>query len=313
VHVVRALLAAWIAEPAPDPAARKLIDRLVRTMQVRSPLAADIARRVAFRWFRWPEAQAARAAALAGVPGELRAMAAMADGPERERRVAALVDIPEPLDGFLAERIIGQRSAREPMLEVSARWHYGLQDMRSLRAFELAGRPFVVCDYNLEIRPNRASATTAVVTVGRFGELADGGRLLVDLIAQLEAVPDGHVRVADLYLTWPGAPATAQDRSAALHAALVSSGIVDQVRRIVVGVAGYDQGGPRIEYFTFRRRLATGSGQFTEDALVRGVHPLVGRRLNLWRLQNFHVTRVIDQAAAGWRTRSPAASCCTTA
>ena len=107
----------------------------------------------------------------------------MPDGPERERRIAALVDIPQPLDGFLADRSLGEWPAREPMLEVSARRHYGLQDMQSLRAFEVAGRPFVVCDYNLEIQPNRASATTAVVTVGRFDELVAGSRLCADLCA----------------------------------------------------------------------------------------------------------------------------------
>ena len=149
-----------------------------------------MAHSVAFCWFHWPEAEAARAAALAGVPGELRALAGMRDGPERERRIAALVDIPQPLDGLLAERVSGQWSAREPMLEVSARWHYGLQDMRSLRTFELAGRPFVACDYNLEIQPNRVSATTAVITVGRFDELVAGGRLAADLCAQLKAAPD---------------------------------------------------------------------------------------------------------------------------
>ena len=30
--------------------------------------------------------------------------------------------------------------------------------------------------------------------------------------------------------------------------------------------------------------MATGTGEFTEDTLIRGVHPLVGRRLHLWRL-----------------------------
>jgi acetyl/propionyl-CoA carboxylase alpha subunit/acetyl-CoA carboxylase carboxyltransferase component len=297
VQVIRALLTAWITEPAPVEA-HGLIDRLVRALEGRAPLAADVARALAFRWFRWPEAQAVRAVALAGVPGELTALAGMPDGPERERRIAALVDIPQSLDGFLAERICGQWSAREPMLEVSARWHYGLQDMRSPRAFDIAGRPFVVCDYNLEIQPNRASPTTAVVTVGRFGELVADGQLAASLRAQLRAAPRGHVRVADLYLTWDNAPASTEERSAALHEALASSGIAAEVRRIVVGVSSRDRGGRRIEYFTFRRRVATGSGEFAEDALVRGVHPLVGRRLHLWRLQNFHVTRTTDPAAA---------------
>jgi acetyl/propionyl-CoA carboxylase alpha subunit/acetyl-CoA carboxylase carboxyltransferase component len=297
VQAVCALLTAWMAEAAPVVHARGLVDRLVRALRVRSPLAADMAHRVAFCWFHWPEAEAARTAALAGVPGELRALADMPDGPERERRIAALVDIPQPLDGFLGERVSHQPTAREPMLEVSARWHYGLQDMQSLRTFDLTGRPFVVCGYNLEIQPNRVSPTTSVVTVGRFDELVAGGRLAADLCAQLKAAPEAHVRVADLYLNWACAPATAEERSAGLREALVASGIAGQVRRIVVGVTGGNQASAPIEYFTFRRRIATGTGEFAEDTLVRGVHPLVGRRLHLWRLQNFHVTRVAGPAA----------------
>jgi acetyl/propionyl-CoA carboxylase alpha subunit/acetyl-CoA carboxylase carboxyltransferase component len=297
VPVVRALLTKWIAEPVSMAGAREIVDCLARSLQVHSPLTADMARSVAFRWFHRPEAEAARAAALAGVADELRALADMAAGPERERRIAALTEIPESLDGFLAERISGHWSARDPMLEVSARWHYGLQDMRSLRTFEVAGRPFVACDYRLEIQPNRASATSAVITVGRFDEVVAGGRLPSDLCAQLRAAPSGHVRVADLYLAWSDAPATEAERSAVLHQSLIASGIADEVRRIVVGVSG-GQAHPGIEYFTFRRRVATGAGEFVEDTLIRGVHPLVGRRLYLWRLQNFHVTRVADLIAA---------------
>ncbi len=234
-----------------------------------------------------------------GCRASCEALTGMPDGPQRKRRIAALADIPQPLDGFLAGAVTGQWSAREPMLEAMARCHYGLQDMQSLRAFDVGGRPFVVCDYNLEIQPNRVSATTAVVTVGRFDELVAGSRLCTDVRAQLAAARDGRVRVADLYLAWADAPAVAGERSAALREALTASGIADEVRRIVVGVAGRDAGSQQLEYFTFRRRVATGAGEFTEDALVRGVHPLEGRRLHLWRLQNFHVTRVADRVPAG--------------
>lgn len=299
VYAVRALLTAWLADPSPVAQARGLLDRLARTLQPRTPLVADIARSAAFRWFHWPEAQAARAAALAGVPGELRALASMPDGPERDLRIAALAEVPQPLDGFLAERLLSQWLTREPMLDVLARRHYGLQDMQSLRAFEVAGRPFVACDYILEIQPSRLSPTTAVVTVGQFGELTAGGQLQASLRTQLRAAPDSHVRVADLYLNWADAPVTAEERAAALHEALVTSGIAEEVRRIVVGVASRQQDGQGIEYFTFRRRVATGAGEFAEDELVRGVHPLVGRRLHLWRLQNFCVTRVTGPATPG--------------
>jgi acetyl-CoA carboxylase carboxyltransferase component/biotin carboxyl carrier protein len=299
VQVVRALLTEWIAVPVSLGGARELVDRLASALQWRSPLTADLARSVAFRWFHQPAAQAAQDAALAGVDEELRALADMPAGRERERRIVALTEIPEPLDGFLAERISREQwAACEPMLEVAARWHYGLQDMRALRAFEVRGRPVVACDYNLEIQPNRASATSAVITVGRFNELVVGGGLPADLRAQLRAAPEGHIRVADLYLIWNDAPDTAEERSAALRQSLICSGISGELRRIVVGVTG-DHAPGEIEYFTFRCRVATGEGEFAEDTLVRGVHPLVGRRLHLWRLQNFHVTRVGDSPPAG--------------
>ena len=48
-------------------------------------------------------------------------------------------------------------------------------------------------------------------------------------------------------------------------------------------------GGDRpVSYFTFR----PGPDGIVEDDLVRGVHPMVGRRLNLWRLRNFRITRL---------------------
>ncbi|HEU5385066.1 MAG TPA: carboxyl transferase domain-containing protein [Streptosporangiaceae bacterium] len=297
VQAVRALLKMWAEESAPGAHARGLVGRLVRALRLRSPQVADMAHAVEHCWFRRPEAAAARAAALAGVTGELRALASMPDGPEREQRIAALVDIPQPLDGLLGERVTSQYPAREPMLEVLVRRHYDLQNMRSLRTFELADRPFVTCVYDLEIQPNRTVATTAVVSVGRFDDLVPGGRLPADLCAQLRAAPDDHVRVADLYLTWTRAPATAEERSARLREALVLTGIAAHVRRIVVGVTSGNQVHPPIEYFTFRRRIATGTGEFAEDTLVRGVHPLVAWRLHLWRLQHFHVTQVAGPAS----------------
>ncbi len=58
------------------------------------------------------------------------------------------------------------------------------------------------------------------------------------------------------------------------------------VRRVAVAVC---RGGNRpVEYFTFR---PTEDG-VAEDRLIRGVHPMVARRLNLWRLREFDITRI---------------------
>jgi acetyl-CoA carboxylase carboxyltransferase component len=44
-----------------------------------------------------------------------------------------------------------------------------------------------------------------------------------------------------------------------------------------------------VGYFTFRPQS---DGTLVEDDLVRGVHPMVGRRLSLWRLRDFDLTRL---------------------
>ena len=60
-----------------------------------------------------------------------------------------------------------------------------------------------------------------------------------------------------------------------------------QVRRVAVGVVPDDE--REVGYFTFRPQP---DGSMVEDRPVRDVHPMVGRRLNLWRLRDFDLTRL---------------------
>ncbi|MET8871876.1 biotin carboxylase N-terminal domain-containing protein [Nocardia sp. NPDC004604] len=296
VRVVTELLKLWIgADPPPvahHPHTREILERVIRMSRSRFPAVADLARSVAFAWFMRPATDAARTAMLTGVSEELAALAAAPDSPERSRRIAALVEIPEPLYEFLAERLLagpdGRFAPREPMLEVLGRWHYGEQHLHTLRAFDIAGRPFVVCDYRLELHPAHAVPTTAVATVGAFAELPEFAEqpdtaLVAALRAELLAVPVGQVAVADLHLVWPDAPASPDERAEVLCRGLIAARLSEQARRIVVAVAG-----PEVEFYTFRRA----ESDLVEDRLVRGVHPLVGRRLSLWRLRHFHLSRI---------------------
>jgi acetyl/propionyl-CoA carboxylase alpha subunit/acetyl-CoA carboxylase carboxyltransferase component len=286
VQLATSLLRAWLSEPCPpaplDQRVHDVLDRLVLATQLRFPVVGDLARSVRFRWFDQPQVDAARADVLAGVRDEVAALAA---GPEQvpdyAARIDALAAIPERIVRFLAERLESGVPEREPMLEVLARRHYREHELHDVRCLGRAQRQVVVADYTLDGRPTRL-----VSTVGSVDELAgDGG--LVDAIAeQVGERQAGHHAVVDLYLTWPEMPESASAASEELARLVGALPFLGDVRRVAVAVC---PGGDRpVSYFTFR----PGESGVVEDELVRGIHPMVGRRLNLWRLRNFTITRL---------------------
>ena len=141
----------------------------------------------------------------------------------------------------------------------------------------------MVAGYTLDERPTRL-----VSAVGSVAELADASSDLVSTVsAHVGARARNEEAVVDLYLRWPEAPEAADETSEQLRALVAELPMAHDVRRVCVAVC---PGGERpVGYYAFR---PDHDGQVVEDDLTRGVHPMVGRRLNLWRLRNFHVTRV---------------------
>jgi acetyl/propionyl-CoA carboxylase alpha subunit/acetyl-CoA carboxylase carboxyltransferase component len=286
VAIVTSLLERWIVEPCPEPpldaAAREVLDRLVVATQLRFPVVGDLARSVRFRWFDQPLADADRASVLGGVADEVAALEAVPAGEERSRRIDALAAISEQIVQFLANRLVAAVPEREPLLAVLIKRHYREHEMTGLRELAVAARPFAVADYVLDGR-----ATHLVTTVGRVQELTAGSELAESVAAQLADTGDGRQGVVDLYLAWPDGPEVPDDASQRLGELLAGMPFAQRVRRVAVAVCP-GQGRP-VGYFTFR---PDGEGAMVEDRLVRGVHPMVGRRLNLWRLRDFDVTRL---------------------
>ncbi|MCW2849459.1 MAG: ATP-grasp protein, partial [Marmoricola sp.] len=300
VALASAVLGCWSEETPPTgplaTCARELLERLGRVPQQRYPVIGDLARSVRFRWFDQPAVDAERSDILLGVRDELAALSADADVADRAQRIEALAAIPEQIVRFLAERLESGVPAREPMLEVLARRHYREYDLRNLQSLDADRRPgtaprasaaSVVADYTLDDRPTRL-----VSVVGTVAELADPTS---DLVATVTAHVEGRTpeqeAVVDLYLHWPEAPEAADDASEQLRRLLAGLPVAHDVRRVCVAIC---QSGDRpVGYYVFRpEENRPSDGGLVEDALVRGVHPMVGRRLNLWRLRNFHVTRI---------------------
>ncbi len=289
-QVAIAMLQRWSDEPAPSDElavpVRQLLDRLVRATQLRFPVIGDLARSVRFRWFDQPLVDAERLSVVAGVRAEVIALAADPNTPDHAERIEALAAIPEQIVAFLAERLEAGIPEQEPMLEVLVKRHYREFDLHELRSNHAAGRPFVIADYTLDGRPSHL-----ISTIGTVAELAAGSSALEQAVtAAVEARAPGHAAVVDLYLHWPEAPETPEAESAALADVVSGLAFATGVRRVAIAIC---PGGDRpVNYFTFRPGTGDDGGRVVEDTLVRGVHPMVGRRLNLWRLRGFDVTRI---------------------
>ncbi len=287
VALASAVLGCWIDEPTPTGElavrAHQLLERLGRINQLRYPVVGDLARSVRFRWFDQPAVDAERADILAGVRDELEELSADTEVPDRAARIEALAAIPEQIVRFLSERLERGVPTSEPMLEVLARRHYREYDLHDLQSIESGERPVVVASYTLDDRPTRV-----VSTIGTVAELGDPtGGLVSSVTAHVGDRGAEEEAVVDLYLHWADAPESADDVSAQLRAMVAALPVAQDVRRICVAVC---PGGDRpVGYFAFRPGTDGGA---VEDDLTRGVHPMVGRRLNLWRLRNFHVNRV---------------------
>jgi acetyl/propionyl-CoA carboxylase alpha subunit/acetyl-CoA carboxylase carboxyltransferase component len=283
--LVSSILQRWHTEPTPDTAAdlqaRDVLERLVQATQLRFPTVGDLARSVRFRWFDQPVLDEEREAVLAGVRDEVAALATDPAATDRAERIEVLAAIPERVVRFLAERLEAGIPADEPLLEVLIRRHYREYHLENLRAPVVHGRPFAVADYVLDKR-----ATHLVSTVGEFPELDPTSDLSRAVSEQTASRASEQQAVVDLYLSWPDAPNDPDQCADGLAAALQPVPFAHDVRRVAVGVC--PGGGRSVTYFTFR---PDGDG-LVEDRLVRGLHPMVGRRLDLWRLRDFDLSRV---------------------
>ncbi len=281
--VVAALLERWLGAAPPRSAlaqrAYEVLDRLVLATQLRYPVIGDLARSARYRWFEAPVVEAARNAAYTAVREQLRYLAAHPEAPDYDNRIESLVASPEPVVRFLAERISGELPEREPLLEVLARRHYREYTLHDLRSFTLGRRPMVTADYTLDERPTHLVSTIASMT--------DLPAAAAAIETALATAPEGHQGVVDLYLAWADAPTAVEASLALLQQTFAALPFAARVRRVAVAVSAGD--GDVLQQFTFRPGP---DGAVVEDELVRGLHPMVGRRLDLWRLRDFRITRL---------------------
>ena len=280
------------ADDIPDAARQELrntLDRLIVATQLRAPVVGNLARSVRYRSFDQRVIERARAEGLDAARRELAYLAANPDAPDRAERVDRLVANPQPLLPLLADRV---GEAAEPMLEILTRRYYKIRPLEHLRSLLFRGEPLITADYL-----QRAGRIHVVATRGEASRVHEVAEASAAFAADLP--PDDRVAV-DLYLARPGEPEDPDVASQRLAAVLAQVAFPPKVRRISVALCqtseplgGASQQAPdgpskAVQEFTFRRNPAG----FREDTVVRGLHPMINRRLHLWRLANFDLTRL---------------------
>ena len=255
------------------------LDLLIAATQLKQPSVAELARSVRFRCFDQPAIESTRGREYAGVRLNLDYIAAHPMAEDREQRMQAVVDSPQPLIRLLGERIAGGVAENEPILEVLTRRYYKIRELADLRALDADGRRFMAAEYERHGR-----AVRLLTTLADARDLPEAAATL----AQLAAEPsDAPTLVADFYLSWPNAPDDPDAMAASLGAVLADAALPPQVRRVALAVAGRDA--EDIHHFTFRRRDDDG---LEEERVTRDLHPMIARRLGFGRLEDFDVTRL---------------------
>jgi acetyl-CoA carboxylase carboxyltransferase component len=253
---------------------------VVAETQGREPAVHDLAREVRYRRFDRPVLLAVRERIYAAAEVDLARLAADPDPEERSERIRALVECSQPLHLLLSKRYesAGAR-LREAFLEVMIRRYYRIRELQSIVPSLVEGQLFAIAGYE-----HRGSHVHLIATHAGQDRLAWSVEALSRLAAD---APEGSEIVADLYFWRLGRPAKEDAVAEKIGALLARPSLPANLRRIAVVISAAEG----TQVFTFRRAEAEGDA-FREERVYRGIHPMQALRLELWRLQNFHLERL---------------------
>ncbi|MCU0263969.1 MAG: hypothetical protein MUF09_09925 [Candidatus Nanopelagicales bacterium] len=272
--------------PFVDDSARTRYDRLTASTQGNLESVADLSRDARFRFIDEPIVEAGRAQTQARMEAHLDALAEDPNRPERAERIAALVEAPQPMRKLLLRRRMAStdKDLQAALLEIRARRWYRIRPIRDLTVVEVEGIMLCHADYDFEGRSiHVVLAFTPFTDITAVGSAV--ARHLVDVDPSRSSVVD--------VMMWRSEGQPNGDDLSALVAEKVGAWDLGRpLWRLDVTVSSTapdvdpeDQ----TQYFTFRPGE---DGALAEDRFYRNLHPMLAKRLELWRLENFDLTRL---------------------
>jgi acetyl/propionyl-CoA carboxylase alpha subunit/acetyl-CoA carboxylase carboxyltransferase component len=262
---------------------REALDHLVAATDGRDPIVADLAREVRYAYFDEPVIAAATDRAYAEMEAHIAALAADPGRVDRDERIAALVACPRPLAALLTARMRDAAPRLRSMLvEALVRRYYRVGSLEGFEPAQIGGCEGLVGRYRFERRRRHVAAA--------YIELEDVAKAATAFAHHAATLPGDDLAVLDLYAEHRGESPSPDELAATLRAALAHVPWPAALHRIVVAVAqpSRGRGMSAIDTFTFRH-CPEG---LVEDRVLRGLHPMMAKRLALWRLRNFALERL---------------------
>jgi len=262
---------------------REALERLVIAHEGRDPILADLAREVRFRYFDERIITEARERVYAEMGAHIARLTSDPDTADRDELITAIVQCPRPLSTLLSTSMTtAAPEARGVLVEAMARRYYRVRSLEGFEHVQAGGLGFVRGQYHFHGRQRHLAAT--------YVEL-DGVRDAVSTwTEQFATVPDGELAILDLYAEHRDVAPSHAELAEQLSSALAGIPTPPSVHRIVIAVAEprRGQGMSAIDLFTFR----PGPDGLVEDEVLRGLHPMMGHRLALWRFKEFELERL---------------------
>ncbi len=278
-----------LAQMTTAPDQRQRYDRLAGATQGRYQLVADLARDVRFHYFDEPVLESIVTGVAEQMEAHLAALRADPAGPEREDHVSALVSCPQPMRALLLRswRVEGSSAGfRQAVLEVYLRRFYRIRVLGRVCPVEVDGWQFATTSYRLEDR-----TVDLLLGYSPLEQLPEMSRAMATHVASL---PAGHQVVVDA-VTWRESEQPEIEKTAAevrdLLAQCAFGRALHRIDVTVTSTQGSSAENFRTQHVTFRQREGE-HGAFVEETLYRNLHPMLGKRLSLWRLRNFALERM---------------------
>ena len=269
--------------PQAEDSFRTLLDRMASMTNGLFPMVTDLAREVRYRYFDQPQFDRARTQVYEQVEAHLAYMAANPDAADRYERVRALIECPQPLASLLSGRLASADPAMRKLILEALTWrYYRIRKLTNFRSLATDGQNYATAEYDYEGKRIHVFTTHA-----EYSQLSQAARTLFPMIAE---VPADHDIVIDFYVFHSGWLGDAELMQQEVRAVVNQVGFPRSIRRILVTVAvpSHGHGVAAREHFSYR----PSENGYDEDKFYRGIHPMMGKRLHLWRLSNFKIERL---------------------